>query len=220
MTTGAKPFHHGNLRAVLLDRAEHSLREHGADALSLRQLAREAGVSHGAPRHHFPDRRALLDALAERGFQRLTEAMDVAVAEARPAVEAGARPAVGVEGAAAGRLTGERDRAEQWRATAAAWVRFAIENAALVDLMFTAIKPDDAPDGLRAEAGRFFALVGELIDVPPRRQLLLIATLQGIATLVTSGRIRPEQTGELVEDAVALHLGVSPDGLEPSSRRV
>ncbi|WAP58220.1 helix-turn-helix domain-containing protein [Streptomyces sp. S465] len=60
-----RPFHHGNLRAVLLDQAELVLRERGIDALSLRELAREAGVSHGAPRSHFIDRNALLDALAE-----------------------------------------------------------------------------------------------------------------------------------------------------------
>ena len=57
-----QPFHHGNLRAVLLDQAEDTLRTHGADGLSLRELARRAGVSHGAPRSHFVDRQALLDA--------------------------------------------------------------------------------------------------------------------------------------------------------------
>ncbi len=63
-----RPFHHGNLRTVLLDRAEMALRTKGVEELSLRELAREVGVSHGAPRSHFIDRKALLDALAERGF--------------------------------------------------------------------------------------------------------------------------------------------------------
>jgi AcrR family transcriptional regulator len=49
------------------------LREDGIDALSLRELARQAGVSHGAPRSHVIDRQALLDALAERGFNRLAD---------------------------------------------------------------------------------------------------------------------------------------------------
>ncbi len=57
-----RPFHHGNLRAVLLDEAVAVLRETGVDGLSLRDLARRAGVSHGAPRSHFVDRQALLDA--------------------------------------------------------------------------------------------------------------------------------------------------------------
>ena len=66
-----RPYHHGNLRTALLEQAERTVRERGAQALSLRELAREVGVSHGAPRRHFPDRQALLDALAEAGFARL-----------------------------------------------------------------------------------------------------------------------------------------------------
>ena len=66
-----RPYHHGNLRGALLDAAERTVRERGVQALSLRELAREIGVSHGAPRRHFPDRQALLDALAESGFERL-----------------------------------------------------------------------------------------------------------------------------------------------------
>uniref|UniRef100_UPI00114CC8DF TetR family transcriptional regulator n=1 Tax=Curtobacterium sp. UCD-KPL2560 TaxID=1885315 RepID=UPI00114CC8DF len=57
--------------AVLLDEAVAALRESGVEGLSLRELARRAGVSHGAPRSHFVDRRALLDALAVLGFERL-----------------------------------------------------------------------------------------------------------------------------------------------------
>ena len=67
----ARPYHHGNLRTALLEAAERTLRERGVQALSLRELAREVGVSHGAPRRHFPDRQALLDALARAGFERL-----------------------------------------------------------------------------------------------------------------------------------------------------
>src|SRR5450755_2150985 len=66
-----RPYHHGNLRTALLQQAERTLRERGVQELSLRELAREVGVSHGAPRRHFPDRQALLDALAEAGFARL-----------------------------------------------------------------------------------------------------------------------------------------------------
>src|SRR5450631_3377520 len=66
-----RPYHHGNLRTALLEQAERTVLERGVEALSLRELARETGVSHGAPRRHFADRQALLDALAEAGFQRL-----------------------------------------------------------------------------------------------------------------------------------------------------
>jgi AcrR family transcriptional regulator len=68
----ARSYHHGDLRAALLARAEETLREKGAEALSLRELARDLGVSHAAPSRHFKDRRALLDALALTGFDQLT----------------------------------------------------------------------------------------------------------------------------------------------------
>ena len=50
---GERLYHHGNLRAALLEQAELTVREQGAQALSLRELARAVGVSHGAPRRHF-----------------------------------------------------------------------------------------------------------------------------------------------------------------------
>ena len=65
----SRPYHHGNLREALLVQAMTTLREGGVEALSLRELARAVGVSHAAPRRHFPDRQALLDALAERGLR-------------------------------------------------------------------------------------------------------------------------------------------------------
>src|ERR1700709_1822981 len=74
-----RPYHHGNLRTALLAAAERTVRERGAQALSLRELARDVGVSHGAPRRHFPDRQALLDALAEDGFARLGRELRTAV---------------------------------------------------------------------------------------------------------------------------------------------
>ncbi|MFJ9609547.1 TetR/AcrR family transcriptional regulator [Kitasatospora sp. NPDC101176] len=72
MRTGR--YHHGDLRAALLERAEQTLREQGVDALSLRELARALDVSHAAPSRHFKDKRALLDALALTGIQRMTAA--------------------------------------------------------------------------------------------------------------------------------------------------
>src|SRR6201990_2556887 len=66
-----RPYHHGNLRATLLEAAEKTLAEGGVAALSLRELARQVGVSHAAPRRHFAHKQALLDALAEDGFERL-----------------------------------------------------------------------------------------------------------------------------------------------------
>jgi AcrR family transcriptional regulator len=83
-----QPYHHGNLRTVLLEHAEATLRREGIDALSLRELARSAGVSHGAPRRHFADRQALLDALAERGYVRLGAELRAALDAAAPVLDA------------------------------------------------------------------------------------------------------------------------------------
>ena len=82
MVDGAgRPYHHGNLRRALLEQAERALAERGAEGLSLRELARAVGVSHAAPRRHFADRRALLDALAQDGFERLARDLHGAVDE-------------------------------------------------------------------------------------------------------------------------------------------
>ena len=73
-------YHHGDLKAVILAKAATLVAERGADGISLRELAREAGVSHAAPAHHFTDRRGLFTALAAQGWRLLAEALD----EARP----------------------------------------------------------------------------------------------------------------------------------------
>jgi AcrR family transcriptional regulator len=71
-------YHHGDLRAVILTEAARLVAERGADGISLRELAREAGVSHAAPAHHFIDRRGLFTALAAEGFGMLTAALTAA----------------------------------------------------------------------------------------------------------------------------------------------
>jgi len=203
-TMADRPYHHGNLRAALLGEAERTLREQGIDALSLRDLARQAGVSHAAPRRHFADRQALLDALAASGFVRLGD-------EVRAAIDA----------------AGE-DYQARLRAVATTYVRFATRDAALLELMFAAKNAGpgaknagpgavngEPPAALREASERLFGTVGELIRQgqrtdelpagdPERLLLLLVATLQGIAALTTSGRVRADQTDALIADAVAL----------------
>ena len=185
-----RPFHHGNLRAVLLEHAETVLRERGLDALSLRELAREAGVSHGAPRSHFIDRNALIDALAVRGFTRLTE---------------------DVRGAAAGR---PQDWLGAIRAAGAAYLTFAQQDAALHEVMFAAKAERPSEVVLEAAQGLFTAL-NELLysgaaagayaesDVP-RLGPMLLANLQGTAAFITSRRTTPEEGSALFDDAITV----------------
>ena len=80
-----RAYHHGNLRSALLERAWDVVDADGADALSLRQLARDTGVSHGASARHFRDKQALLDALAIEGFTRLNASLADAGDRTRPA---------------------------------------------------------------------------------------------------------------------------------------
>ena len=68
-------YHHGDLRRVLLEVGHRLLEETDASDISLRAIAREAGVSRAAPYHHFADREALLAALAADGFRDLRDAM-------------------------------------------------------------------------------------------------------------------------------------------------
>ena len=78
-----KRYHHGDLRRALLDAAVTILEREGPAALSLRAVAREAGVSPAAPYHHFKDKSELLYAVGTQGFERLKVAMSQAVAKAK-----------------------------------------------------------------------------------------------------------------------------------------
>ena len=80
-----RPYHHGDLPAALLDAAARWLDEQGAGTLTLRELARAAGVSHAAPYHHFANRDALMAGVAEHAFDRLGDALAAAADAANPA---------------------------------------------------------------------------------------------------------------------------------------
>ena len=68
-------YHHGDLRRALLDAALEVLSREGAAALTLREVARRAGVTHAAPYRHFTDKQALLATVAEEGFRMLASRM-------------------------------------------------------------------------------------------------------------------------------------------------
>lgn len=142
-------YHHGDLRRALLDGALLLVEEQGVEALSLRELARRLGVSHAAPGHHFPDRLALLVAMAAEGFERLAADMEAAGAGQPPG---GARLA----------------------AVGEAYVQFALDHPAHLQVMFGAevggmrIRPPE----LRVPSERARAVldgtVEALAGIPPR----------------------------------------------------
>ena len=80
--TAPKPYHHGDLRRVLIDAALQLVGEGGPDAVSVREAARRAGVSPGAPFRHFPSRDALMQAVAEEAQRRFRAEIGVALSDA------------------------------------------------------------------------------------------------------------------------------------------
>lgn len=188
-----RPYHHGDLRAALLSRAEQTLRDNGPGALSLRELSRDLDVSHAAPRRHFRDKQALLDALALAGFDRLQAELTAALTEA---------------GGSFGDRVG---------AIARAYVDFATGNAALLDLMYTVKHDPAASEALVAASGGLRMLATELVEDGQRRgearqgpvehiALPFMTALHGFAVLAVSGMLPAEEAGQGLEDTVAFIL--------------
>jgi AcrR family transcriptional regulator len=80
---GKADYHHGDLKRALIETAVKAIAKHGLDSVSLRELAARAGVSPGAPYHHFPNRDELLASIAAEGFA-LLEARLIAARDAAP----------------------------------------------------------------------------------------------------------------------------------------
>ncbi|MFE3862650.1 TetR/AcrR family transcriptional regulator [Streptomyces goshikiensis] len=200
--TGDGSYHHGNLRAALLERAEAVLTASGAEGLSLRGLARDLGVSHAAPSRHFRDRQALLDALAVSGFTTLN-------ARLRSAAAGGTAGAAGPVGA---RLAG----------LGRAYVDFAVGHTALLDLMFTVKHADDSSAELRELGHESLLIVARLMEEGQRTgavrpgdpvQLAQVAfsTVHGLATLAVAALLDDTPLSEAMELALEVLLA----GLRP-----
>lgn len=142
-----RPYHHGDLRQALVDAAIELLREGGPEALTLRGVARAAGVSQAAPYRHFKDRRALVAAVADDGFRRL-----------RLAMSEEAMPSPPKHGSKKGRSPS--DAARGLRQLATQYVRFAHEHPAEYRVMFgTEILTDKDYADLRTSSRAVFDLL-------------------------------------------------------------
>ncbi|WP_420407297.1 TetR/AcrR family transcriptional regulator [Hoeflea sp.] len=180
------PYHHGDLRAALLDAGEAELSEKGIERFSLRGVAKRAGVSHAAPAHHFGDTGGLLSALAARGFHMFLERQQDFKKRA------GTGPG------------------EQIKAATLGYVNFALENPALFRLMFSSDRPDFQSEELEdAATAGFMALVADiqnltgsnpLEDAEAMRKVSATwALAHGMADLLCSGRMK--SVGQLEPDA-------------------
>lgn len=199
MHTRSRSYHHGDLRAALLNRAEETLREKGPAALSLRELARDLGVSHAAPSRHFKDKQALLDALALTGFERMADALEASQG--------------GVEETFAKRVN----------VIVRAYVGFALENAALLDLMYSVKHDPTASEDLVQAVGRWSEIIERLVEEGQRRGevregpmervgLPVFAVLHGYADLAAAGMLPPEVTEHGLDEVIAFVLrGCAPD---------
>jgi len=167
-----RSYHHGDLPATLSRVAGKILEKEGIEALSLRALARRAGVSHAAPYRHFPDRESLLAALAAEGFAMLGEAQRLAAA------------------AAGARGMGE------------AYVRFALEHPQRFRLMFGGTVRIAKHPALREVATRTFdGLSGALAARMPEAKVATDASIaawalvHGLAQLLMEDRIAEAALG-------------------------
>jgi AcrR family transcriptional regulator len=182
-------YHHGDLRRALLAAAVEAIDEVGPTAMSLRDVARRAGVSHAAPAHHFGDKAGLLTALAAEGFRGLAAELD------RTARETGSFLEVGV-----------------------AYVRFAVSHPAHFAVMFRPdLHVVDDPELVAARAASSAVLAGGVRQLDAGDPtfdagvagIAAWAIVHGVATLYLSGSL-PDRLGddpEAIARAVARHLG-------------
>lgn len=177
-------YHHKDLKEALMKAAIEILATQGLDALSLRETARKAGVSHAAPYHHFRDKQALLDAVAERGFRLLRQAM-----------EASADGKAGTDGL---------------QAYGRAYTGFAKSHTALFRLMFTRGSGEKHVPGTKDGIVDDLTLDGICRTVGCGREqarrinLLLWSCVHGLAMLWLDGQIQVDNLEETTQDLTNL----------------
>lgn len=171
-TEPVRAYHHGDLRNTLIEEGIALVEANGLGALSLREIARRAGVSPTAVYRHFPDKKALLAALADAGFARLAEAQRVAAE-----LVGGGRAA--------------------FSATGRAYVRFALAHPALFRLAFTHAETAQTSPSVEDEAAVMLnrnarALSGGDEAQARRLALQAWAVVHGLAMLMLDGRVPPD----------------------------
>ena len=177
MTKSEKTYHHGDLRAALLEEAAQMVAEEGVTSVTMRALGTRLGVSRAAPYRHFADKTALLVAVAATGFERLRDRLQ--------AIDA----------------VGPGSNVERLRRLGEEYVRFAVENPAHYRLMYgkEALSRQAQPELREAANALFEQLVdvirahqrpGELKQQDPR-QLAYVAwsAVHGLASLWIEGQI-------------------------------
>lgn len=173
-------YHHGDLRNALIQAGQELLSEEGVTGLELRKVARRAGVSHAAPYRHFADRQALLAAIAQEGFHRLSAEISAALGEATDDVIA------------------------QLASAGHAYVQFARDNPALMREMFSGLTIDRKSDeSLYAASKKAFGQIAEImrqgqergaiaVGDPSEQTFIMWSMIHGLAMLMIEDQI-PEE---------------------------
>lgn len=194
----SQPYHHGDLRSALLTAAQTMLERVGVEALSLRELTREIGVSNNAPRRHFPNKQSLLDALALQGFERLGAALDAAVANDEP------------------------DFLLRLLALVNANIRFVTKNRALFRLMFVSKQREGASAHMLESSYKallagpqtiaYGQRIGAVIEGDTiQLALTVFSAVEGLMSLSVDGKL----AGEPIENVAEMVIGNIMRGLKP-----
>lgn len=171
MSTSSQKYHHGDLRQALLDEGMALVQESGPDALTLRKLAQRLGVSAMAPYRHYPDKEALLAAIAAEGFRRLQARLEAAERSDESPGSTLLREGI-------------------------AYVLFALDNPALFRLMFGTNRPQGLdPDLDAARAGAFGVLMRHMqasasTDERSARARGCWSLVHGLALLLLDGLLQ------------------------------
>lgn len=192
-TSQDRPYHHGDLKRVVIETAMTMLREGKGWQFTLREVARRAGVSHAAPYKHFSDKAALLAELAMIGFDQLRAAL------------------------AAARTRASMPVRDQLFAAGQAYVQFGATNPALYRLMFSA---EVGAAGAVLLGERALAAFGVLIDILERGQVegcfrkrplrgqaaACWAQVHGLTMLTIDGLLLPAKVGSDASPAALITL--------------
>jgi AcrR family transcriptional regulator len=172
-----RAYHHGDLKAALVDAVEQVVRERGVGHVSLRAVARQVGVTHAASAHHFENKAGLLTAFATQGYVQLAGAVLAAIGEAQPVDGPAVLEAVGL-----------------------GYVRFALANPGRFEVMFRldVLNADD-PDFVAASDSAYSLLVSTIArcqsegflgsNDPEVVAVSAWSMVHGLAALWISGRL-------------------------------
>jgi len=198
-------YHHGDLRASLIEAGESVLQETGAERFSLRQVARKVGVSHSAPAHHFGDSGGLLDAISVRGFSRLLAMMEVNHTQSGP------------------------DPKDALTGSGVGYVLFAKSNPATFGLMFGPTTEGSRSDALvKAQKAAFEHLATNVERLTKRNRASDQAVMQdilacwcmvhGLSDLIIAGGLK-EMESLSEEEQIRLFRGITKRAITKNKKR-